>query len=107
MGLGEMLSSFIIHQAMLQENLKAQLIDSRELIKTNDDFLNAQVNFTATTGNIKKQLSNSEVHVFILPGFIASNDKGETTTLGRGGSDYTAAIVQMHYPPHFWRSGPT
>ena len=92
-GLGEMLSSFIIHQAMLQENLKAQLIDSRELITTNDDFLNAQVNFTTTTGNIKKQLSNSEVHIFILPGFIASNDKGETTTLGRGGSDYTAAIV--------------
>ena len=92
-GLGEMLSSFIIHQAMLQEHIKAELVDSRELIATNSEFLNAQVNFSKTNSLVKEQLSNPEVKVFLLPGFIASNDKNETTTLGRGGSDYTAAIV--------------
>lgn len=92
-GLGEILSSFIIHQTMLQENIKAELIDSRVLIKTNSNFLNAQVNFAATNSNVQQQLSDPKVRVFLLPGFIASNDKNETTTLGRGGSDYTAAIM--------------
>jgi len=92
-GLGEMLSSFIIHQAMLQQNMKAKLIDSRELIITGDDYLNAQVKFTKTLGNIQQGLSDAEAKVFLLPGFVASNEKNETTTLGRGGSDYTAAIV--------------
>ncbi len=92
-GLGEMLSSFIIHQAMLQQNMKAKLIDSRELIITGDDYLNAQVKFTKTLGNIQQGLSDADARVFLLPGFVASNEKNETTTLGRGGSDYTAAIV--------------
>ena len=43
--------------------------------------------------NVQQGLNDSEVSVFLLPGFVASNTKGETTTLGRGGSDYTAAIV--------------
>ena len=92
-GLGEMLSSFIIHQAMLQENIKVNLVDSRELIKTNDDFLTAQVNFTDTFKKIKQKLNEPDIMVYLLPGFIASNTKGETTTLGRGGSDFTAAII--------------
>ncbi|MCP4884978.1 MAG: bifunctional aspartate kinase/homoserine dehydrogenase I [Flavobacteriales bacterium] len=92
-GLGEMLSSFIIHQAILQQNMKAKLIDSRELIITGDDYLNAQVKFTKTLGNIQQGLSDADARVFLLPGFVASNEKNETTTLGRGGSDYTAAIV--------------
>jgi len=78
---------------MLQQNMKAKLIDSRELIITGDDYLNAQVKFTKTLGNIQQGLSDAEAKVFLLPGFVASNEKNETTTLGRGGSDYTAAIV--------------
>lgn len=92
-GLGEILSSFIIHQAMLQQNVKAELIDSRKLIITNNDHLNAQVNFKKTLDNVQEGLNDSKVAVFLLPGFIASNENGETTTLGRGGSDYTAAII--------------
>ena len=92
-GLGEELSSFIIYHAMLQENLKVKLIDSREIIKTNDNYLNAQVRFTETYDLITKHLNDKDSQIFLLPGFIASNENGETTTLGRGGSDFTAAII--------------
>ena len=92
-GLGEILSSFIIHQAMLQESIKAKLVDSRELLRTNDDYLNAQVDFKCSFNNIQEVLGANQDAVFLLPGFVASNEKGETTTLGRGGSDFTAAII--------------
>ena len=91
--LGELLSSFIIHQTMLQENVDATLLNSSELIKTNDSFLNAEVNLETTYNHIKSVIEKSKSKVHILPGFIASNSKGEITTLGRGGSDFTAALV--------------
>ena len=91
--LGELLSSFIIHQTMMQEGLKATLLNSSELIKTNDNFLNAQVDLPTTYKNIQEVFEESKATVFILPGFIASNGKGEITTLGRGGSDFTAALI--------------
>ena len=91
--LGELLSSFIIHQTMIQENIDAKLLISSKLIKTNDDFLNAQVDLSTTYKNISDTFKKSESNVHILPGFIASNNKGEITTLGRGGSDFTAALV--------------
>lgn len=92
-GLGEMLSSFIIYHTMLQEGIKVKLVDSREVIKTNDNFLNAEVNFEKTFDLIKNELNSDTIDVFLLPGFISSNDGDEITTLGRGGSDFTAAIV--------------
>ncbi|WKK67386.1 bifunctional aspartate kinase/homoserine dehydrogenase I [Lutimonas zeaxanthinifaciens] len=91
--LGEIMSSFIIHQAMLQNNVNAALIDSRDVIKTDDQYLNAEVDFELTQKSLKNELSNDSVDVFLFPGFISSNELNETTTLGRGGSDYTAAII--------------
>jgi len=85
---GERLSSLIV--SLVIEN--AELVDSREIIKTNQDYEKAQVDFDATNTNCKEVLLKSKGRV-ILPGFIASNEKGETTTLGRGGSDYTASII--------------
>ena len=90
---GEILSSFIIYKTMQQEKLDASLFDSRSLIKTNGDFLNATVDYELSFKNIHAHLSENEAKVQVLPGFIASNLKGETTTLGRGGSDFTAAIA--------------
>ena len=90
---GEILSSFIIYRTMLQEGLDALLFDSRSLIKTNDDFLNAVVDYELSFKNINAHLAENSAKVQIMPGFIASNLKGETTTLGRGGSDFTAAIA--------------
>ncbi|HEX8564524.1 MAG TPA: bifunctional aspartate kinase/homoserine dehydrogenase I [Pyrinomonadaceae bacterium] len=68
--------------------------DSRALIRTDSNFTFAAVDFQTTNRQIKDFFSaaaNSKL--FILPGFIASDANGATTTLGRGGSDYTAAIL--------------
>jgi len=88
LGSGEMLSSLIISNS-IDESL---YIDSRNLIKTDSNFGFANVDFTLSDSLIKKNISDIEKHI-ILPGFIASNSANETTTLGRGGSDYTAAII--------------
>ena len=84
---GEMLSSLILSNIIDD----CQLIDSRDFIKTDSNFGFASVDFSKTNSLIAKNLSGTGKRI-IVPGFIASNEKGETTTLGRGGSDYTASI---------------
>ncbi|MBA6154973.1 bifunctional aspartate kinase/homoserine dehydrogenase I [Tenacibaculum sp. S7007] len=88
---GERLSSYIIANAA-KELLNATHKDSRELIITNNDSLNAQVNFNLTYKNCINYFEDNSFDITILGGFIAADEKGETTTLGRGGSDYSAAI---------------
>ncbi len=89
---GERSSSFIIAAAMRQAGIPASFLDARKVIKTNDAFQNAKVDFTATYPLIAEHYSkNAEVQV--VTGFIGSTPDGLTTTLGRGGSDYTAAII--------------
>jgi aspartokinase/homoserine dehydrogenase 1 len=85
---GEILSSTI-----LSEVIDAKLVDSRSLIKTNGEFGNAQVNFDVTNGLVKDYFIANEANVHLLPGFISSTVKGDLSTLGRGGSDYTASII--------------
>ncbi len=89
---GEILSSFIIAKAMKNKGLNATLKDSRSLIKTNENYTDAAVNFDLTYENINTYFLNDEHDITVLAGFISSDDEDETTTLGRGGSDYTAAI---------------
>ncbi len=85
---GERLSATII--ARYIEG--AIYIDSRKLILSDSKFGNATVQFEVSNKQIRSQLK--EVHkVALLPGFIATDEHGRTTTLGRGGSDYTAAII--------------
>ncbi len=67
-------------------------IDSRKLIRTDSNFGNASVQFDFTNQQIRKKLKEVK-RVALIPGFIATDEHGRTTTLGRGGSDYTAAIV--------------
>lgn len=90
---GELLSSFIISEYFISENMNAAYKDSRELIKTNDVFGKAAVNFEITNANCKSYFSESKDNIVVLAGFISSSQAGNSTTLGRGGSDYTAAIV--------------
>jgi aspartokinase/homoserine dehydrogenase 1 len=90
---GEVLSSYLITMAMKQQGLNAALKDSRELIQTDDAFQNAQVNYEFTYSKIGDFFSSTEADIIVMPGFIASNERGETTTLGRGGSDFTAALI--------------
>ena len=90
---GELLSSQIIAKALQQKDSKAGYKDSREVIKTNSHFGKAVVNFDVTNALIADFFKASPNSVTVMPGFIASSEDGNTTTLGRGGSDYTAAIV--------------
>jgi len=85
---GEILSSSIISN-LFDESL---YIDSRSFIKTDDNFGNANVNFDQSNVTIREFITGEE-RLVIVPGFIASTVNNETTTLGRGGSDYTAAII--------------
>ncbi len=89
---GEKLSSMIIAHAFNDQKVPAVWKDSRELIQTNSNFTNAAVDFTVTNKNILTYFSTQKATLFVMPGFIASDTSGVTTTLGRGGSDYTAAI---------------
>ena len=84
---GELMSSYIISEVI--EN--SELLDVRNLIKTNSDFGSAKVNFSVTNRQIKFRFKNFD-KIAIVPGFIASNERNEATTLGKGGTDYTAAI---------------
>lgn len=89
---GELLSSYIIAEYFKSENLDCQYKDSRELIKTNNSYTSIEVDFEKTNINIKFYVKNINHKITVLPGFIASNLNNETTTLGRGGSDYSASI---------------
>ncbi|HMO62641.1 MAG TPA: bifunctional aspartate kinase/homoserine dehydrogenase I [Ferruginibacter sp.] len=90
---GEILSSTIIAEKLKAETGACEWKDSRQLIVTNAGFGNAAVDFEATNQKIIKYFSSSAAGLFMLPGFIASDATGATTTLGRGGSDYTGAIL--------------
>ncbi|AMC10077.1 bifunctional aspartokinase I/homoserine dehydrogenase I [Lutibacter profundi] len=90
---GELLSSYIIAEAMKNNNLDVSLKNTKELIFTDENFSNATVKFKKTNTAIEDFFTQSKNKIVILPGFIAATNKGETSTLGRGGSDYTAAII--------------
>lgn len=90
---GEFLSSNIIAARLQHQSLDCVWMNSSELIKTNSNFTNAKVNFDLTEDNISKYFDQYQNQIIIGPGFIASDDQNHITTLGRGGSDYTAAII--------------
>ena len=90
---GEWLSSRILTRFLQTEGFDAAWADSRELILTNDRFGHAQVLFEETNQRIQAYRSGNRSPLAVFPGFIASTLEGVTTTLGRGGSDYTAAIL--------------
>lgn len=90
---GELLSSQIIGAKLKVETGECEWKDSRELITTNSNFGSAAVDFEVTNKKIREYFKSSASPLFILPGFISSDANGINTTLGRGGSDYTGAIL--------------
>ncbi|WP_100609982.1 bifunctional aspartate kinase/homoserine dehydrogenase I [Confluentibacter lentus] len=91
---GELLSVKLISALLNKKGIKASVVDSRELIKTDGSFGNAQPIVQLSKENVKNFYKNSGKDVVnIVTGFIASNAKNETTTLGRNGSNYTAALL--------------
>lgn len=88
---GEQMSSKIVATFLKSENFPAVFQDSRELISTDSHFANANVDSKKTNENLKNwKLENQ---IYVVTGFIAKDKNDDTTTLGRGGSDYTAAIL--------------
>lgn len=90
---GELLSSQIIHAAFNHNGVHSIWKDSREVIQTNSNFGNASVNFFVTNNFINEFVQQQSANIIVFPGFVASDEHKVTTTLGRGGSDYTAAIL--------------
>ncbi|WP_089358081.1 bifunctional aspartate kinase/homoserine dehydrogenase I [Ekhidna lutea] len=92
LGTGEVASSIVVADFFSTQGLDVIRFDTRELIVTDQRFGGANVDFDKTSVQFQNRREHfKQVNVF--PGFIASTDTGETTTLGRGGSDYTASII--------------
>ena len=94
---GERLSALII-AGYLTESRTAQFVDARELIFTDDNFTSANVIFPRTNRAVRRYFArllrtSRRAPIAVVTGFIASTTDGQTTTLGRDGSDYTAAIL--------------
>ncbi|GGH82662.1 aspartokinase/homoserine dehydrogenase 1 [Filimonas zeae] len=89
---GELLSSQIVADYYAATNQPCEWLDVRKLIRTNNNFGFAAVDFDVTNQLIADKVNASTTKLFAAPGFVAANADGHTTTLGRGGSDYTAAI---------------
>ena len=87
---GEILSSIIISEYLNSVGLKSKWVDARSCIKTDQYYRDANVDFEKTSKSIKRKIKGKGL--FISQGFIGSNKKSFTTTLGREGSDYSAAI---------------
>ncbi len=95
--LGERLSVRILAAALENAGLQAEYIESTHLIVTDDHFTNAQPDMTATTTRTRQALLPmlAAGRVPVVTGFIAATPSGATTTLGRGGSDYSASILAL------------
>ncbi|MDR0410218.1 MAG: bifunctional aspartate kinase/homoserine dehydrogenase I [Spirochaetaceae bacterium] len=91
MSFGERLSASLIAGCFRARGQEAEYLDSRKLIKTDERYGGAKVFIEETYKNIKKYMAGC-LTPQIAAGFIASTRKGAATTLGRGGSDYTAAL---------------
>ncbi len=93
--LGERLSSLILAGGLREKGIPARLLDSRELIKTDSDFTRAVVDEPVSFPLIRRKIRPlaKEGKVPVLQGFIGSTPEGITTTIGRGGSDLSAALI--------------
>ena len=90
---GEILSSKIIAAKLNTDEIECEWVNSTQLITTNANYSAAVVDFAVTNKKIANHFKATGSRLFMMPGFIASDTNGVNTTLGRGGSDYTAAIV--------------
>ena len=92
---GERLSTLIFSEVLRENGIPAELVDSRDLIRTDEHFTRAAVLPDLTRSCVRKQLLPRlrEGKVIVAPGFIGSTVEGVTTTIGRGGSDYTASLI--------------
>jgi aspartokinase/homoserine dehydrogenase 1 len=93
---GERLSAVIV-AAYVNHYHRAECVDARTIVRTDDQFTHAAVNFPATNrltrARLGAMLRTRHPPIPVVTGFIGSTDDGQTTTIGRNGSDYSASIV--------------
>ena len=94
--LGEILSSNIIFEILKQKSFDISIIDSKEIIYTKTFNNNEVLDNDKSSINIKNRLDLIKSKLIIAPGYICSNEKNEISNLGRGGSDYSAAIFAKY-----------
>ncbi len=92
LGTGELLSTAVLHSLCLQRGLDAELLDARKLIVTDDHFGEAAVLAEPTRHQVRENVRPAPGKLLIVQGFIGANARGVATILGRGGSDYSAAL---------------
>ncbi|MCL2706036.1 MAG: aspartate kinase [Spirochaetaceae bacterium] len=90
---GERLSTLLIYHRTIERKIDSELLDSRDFIITDNNFTAASPNFTLTDPKVQEFVKPKKGKIIITQGFISSNEDGITTTLGRGGSDFSATII--------------
>ncbi|HHF3152232.1 TPA: lysine-sensitive aspartokinase 3 [Vibrio diabolicus] len=91
---GELMSTHILAQLMCERGIQAVRFDIRDVLRTDDNFGRAEPNIEAISTLAKDKLVPlCQQSVVVTQGFIGSDEAGNTTTLGRGGSDYSAALI--------------
>ncbi len=88
---GERLSCYLVAAGLRERGIPADFCDARRLVRTDDGFGSAKVDFDITNQQIRAHFASHEA-LQIVTGFVGSTENEETTTLGRGGSDYTVSI---------------
>ncbi len=90
---GELLSTCIVSYYLNEIEVKNEWLDVRDILRTDDNFRDANVDWDFTADRIQIAMKDRQSTMYLTQGFIGSTDENESTTLGREGSDYTAAIV--------------
>lgn len=91
---GELFSTALVHSFLHQEKMSTHWLDVRQIIRTDNRFRDARINWEHSTANIGQLLHAFEKKdIVVVQGFIGSTSVGLSTTLGREGSDFTAAIM--------------
>lgn len=90
---GEQCSAFMLSRILRAINSDTEYLNANEIIKTDSSFGNAKVDFDQTNLLTKNYFEHHKDKLVVVTGFIASDNQNRMTTLGRGGSDYTAAII--------------
>lgn len=92
LSLGERVSCALVAAAFRTAGAEAEAVDAREMLRTDDAHGQAQVDLERSRPLVRQRLGAVR-GIPVVPGFIAATEEGETTTLGRGGSDYTASLL--------------
>ncbi len=90
---GEIISTTIVNQHLNSVGVVSELLDARRIIKTDNNYREANIDADLSTNLLLEAISNKDVNVFVIQGFIGGTNNNNATTFGLEGSDYTAALI--------------